>query len=342
MDSLERGKRKMFFVRLFRTAFFTAIPFILFHATTAPVEAQNPPPTAEEAEKSGSVSLVLSGPLQSDIYLTDFFVFEGLHYLSNLENITNRVTFYDNQPAFTPDSRSILYTAAYGDGNQEQTEIHRYYLSSRRITRITRTNESEYSATPIPNDRAITVVRVEADSVQHLWRMTLEGMDAELVLRDIAPVGYHVWGNEETVLLFILGNPPTLRVADVTNGQAQVVAENIGRSLHRIPNRNAWSFVQRVSDDEAWINEVNIGTREVSRIIRALDGGEFHAWTPEGVLLMASGGQIFQWDPELDRDWRRIANLNHMGLTFSRIAVSPDGTKIAIVGQPISESNPNP
>lgn len=331
----------MLFKQFFRTAFATAIPFILFHTTTAPVEAQDPPPKSEEAEKSENVPLVLSGPLQPDIYLTDLFVFEGLHYLSNLENITNRVNSYDNQPTFTPDSRSILYTAVYGEGNQEQTEIHRYYLSSRRITRITRTDESEFSAIPIPNDRAITVVRVEEDSVQRLWRMTLEGMDAELVFRDIEPIGYHVLGNEETVLLFVLGDPPTLRVADLTTDQAQVVAENIGRSLHRIPNRNAWSFVQRVSDDEAWINELNIGTREIHRIIRALGGGEFHAWTPEGVLLMASGGQIFQWDPELDRDWRSIANLNHMGLTFSRISVSPDGTKIAIVGQP-TESKPNP
>ena len=325
--------------RSLRTAFLTAIPFLVIHATTAPVDAQDPSQVAEEGEDT---LLVPTGPPQPDIYLADLSAFDGLHYLSNLENITNRLYFYDNQPAFTPDSKSILYTAAYDDGNDGQTEIHRYYPSSGRITRITRTEESEYSASPIPNDRALTVVRVEADSVQRLWRMTLEGMDAEVVLQDVAPVGYHAWGSEEMVLLFVLGDPPTLRVADVTTGQAQVVAENIGRSIHRIPDRNAWSFVQRVSDSEAWISEVNIGTLEVTRIIRAVEGGDFHAWTPEGVLLMASGGQIFQWDPEVDRNWRRVANLGHMRLTFSRIAVSPDGTKIAIVGLPIPDANPNP
>jgi hypothetical protein len=313
------------------------IPVLVMHMTTAPVEAQDPPPVAEESE--ADTVLVPTGPAQPDIYLADLSSFDGLHYLSNLENVTNRPYVYDNQPAFTPDSESLLYTAAYDDGNDGQTDIHRYYLASRRVTRVTRTDESEYSAASIPNDRAITVIRVEADSVQRLWRMTLEGMNAELVLRDVAPVGYHAWGSEEMILLFVLGDPPTLRVADVSSGQVQVVAENIGRSIHRIPNRNAWSFVQRVSDDEAWINEVNIGTREVNRIIRALDGGDDHAWTPDGVLLMASGGQLFQWDPELDRTWRRVANLDQMGLTFSRIAVSPDGTKIAIVGQPLRDGN---
>jgi hypothetical protein len=107
--------------------------------------------------------------------------------------------------------------------------------------------------------------------------------------------------------------------------------------MHKIPNRNAWSFVERVSANEAWINELNIGTREIRRLIQTVGGGEFHAWTPEGVLLMAMGSRIYQWDPEVNGDWLRITDLEGTGITVSRIAVSPDGTKIAIVGHPIPE-----
>ncbi len=271
-------------------------------------------------------------PPQTDVYVADLSVFEGLHSLRDVKNVTNRPEAYDNQPQFSPDSRSILFTAAQEDG---QTEIHRYYLSSGRTTRITRTKESEYSPTPIPGDRAFSAIQVEADLTQRLWRFTMEGMDAELVLRDVAPVGYHAWGNEQSVLLFVLGDPPTLQVADATTGVSEVVADSIGRSLHKIPNRNAWSFIERISATESWISQLNIGTHEIERLIRTRDGGDFHAWTPEGVLLMATGGQILQWDPEVDADvdtgWRVMADLGHMNLTFSRIAVSPDGTKIALV-----------
>ena len=139
------------------------------------------------------------------------------------------------------------------------------------------------------------------------------------------------------MLLHVQGEPPTARIADLTTGQSEVVASGVGRSLNKIPNRNAWSLVERVSDDEAWISEVNIGTHEIRRLILSVGGGEFHAWTPEGVLLMALGSRIYQWDPEVDGDWRRVADLADMGITVSRIAVSPDGSKIAIVGDPIPD-----
>ena len=289
---------------------------------------------------SAGSAVAQDAPPQTDIYVANLSVFDGLYLLDNVRNVTNRPESYDNQPQFTPDSRSILYTAAYDDGNDGQTEIHRYYLTSGRTTRITRTTESEYSPTPIPGDRAFSVIQVEADSTQRLWRFTMEGMDAEVVLREVAPVGYHAWGNEQSILMFVLGDPPTLQVADGATGVSEVVADSIGRSLHKIPNRNAWSFVERISPEESWISELDIGTHKIVRLIQTLDGGDFHAWTPEGVLFTASEGQLLQWDPEVDTEWRVMADLRHMNLTFSRIAVSPDGGQIALVSVPNFEDEP--
>jgi hypothetical protein len=305
------------------------------------LQAQQPGQSAQEP-----------APAQTDIYVADLSVFDGQHYLGPLQNVTRRSDTYDDQPMFTPDSRSLLYTTEYTDEDGVQTEIHRYYLSSRRQTRITRTEESEYSPTPVPGDRAFSAIRVEADSAQRVWRFTMEGMDAEALVRNLDAIGYHAWGNETTLLLYVLGDPPTVRIADVTTGESEVVAENVGRSLNRIPNRNAWSFVEMGPPGQTWINEVNIGTREVRRIVSAIGGGDFHAWTPTGVLLMAQGSRIFQWDPEamlepeVDRvelrpqfvdGWRLIADLEDMEMTISRLAVSPDGSKIAIVGEPVPQ-----
>ncbi len=306
------------------------------------VQVQEPEDTVEVQEPEDTTPVPV-GPPPPEIYVADLSVFDNLHYLGPLQKITNGTNAYDNQLMFTPDSRSLLYTTEHGYGQRVQTEIHRYYLSSRRETRITRTGESEYSPAPVPGDRAFSAIRVEADSTRRLWRFTMQGMDGEALFRNLNAVGSHAWGNESTVLLYVLGDPPdppTARIGDLTTGQSEVVARGVGRSMNKIPNRNAWSFVERISPVQARINEVNIGTREVREIIPTVGGGEFHAWTPEGVLLMVLGSVIYQWDPEVDLDWRRVVDLEDTVLTVTRIAVSPDGSKIAIVGDPIPEVEP--
>ena len=191
-----------------------------------PLEGQNPLPRTQEPEDTVLVQepgdsvlvqeledtvLVPVGPPKPEIYVADLSVFDGLHYLGPLQKVTNGTNSYDNQPMFTPDSHSLLYTTEYGYGERVQTEIHRYYLSSRREIRITRTDESEHSPTPIPGDRALSVIRVEGDSTQRLWRFTMQGMDGELLFRNLDAVANYVWGNESTVLLYVLGDPPTAR-----------------------------------------------------------------------------------------------------------------------------------
>ena len=126
---------------------------VLALALLAPLQLKGQDPLQPAQEPEDTV-LVPVGPVQPDIYVADLSGLDGLHYVGPLQNITNRTYSYDDQPVFTPDSRSLLYTTEYGYGDRVQTEINRYYLSSRRETRITRTEQSEYSPTPVPGDRA--------------------------------------------------------------------------------------------------------------------------------------------------------------------------------------------
>jgi len=302
-----------------------------------PVQATQEPEDTVLAQEPEDTVFVPVGPPKPEIYVADLSVFDGLHYLGPLQKVADGTNSYDTQPMFTSDSGSLLYTTEYGDGDRVQSEIHRYYLSSRRVIRVTRSDESEHSPTPVAGDRSFSAIRVEADSTRRLWRFTMQGMDGEVLFRDLDAVAHHAWGNESTVLLYVLGDPATVRIGDLTTGQTEVVAQGVGRSLNKIPNRNAWSFVERVSPSEAWISEINIGTREIRRRIETILGGGSHAWTPEGVLLMSRGSQIYQWDPEVDEDWRLVADLGDRVMTLSGITVSPDGSKIAMVAEPIPD-----
>ena len=92
-------------------------------------------------------------------------------------------------------------------------------------------------------------------------------MDPEVVLPNLDPVGYHAWADPNTLLLFVLGEPATLRLADLRTARVEIVAENVGRSIHKIPTRNAFSFTQRVSDDETWITELDPNTKETTHVL---------------------------------------------------------------------------
>jgi len=254
-----------------------------------------------------------------------------------LANITNSPG-YDNQPSFTPDGRSILFTSLRSGS---QTDIYRYDIASRSISQVTDTRESEYSPTVTPDGGHISVIRVEADGTQRLWRFTMDGRQPEVLLPNVKPVGYHAWVDDNTLVLFVLGQPATLQVANVRIGSSDVVVRDIGRSIQRIPSAATVSFVAREAAErqgdppKLHINELDARTRRATPLVHAVAGAREAdlAWTPDGTLLMADKNVLYGWRRG-DADWRKLVDLGAMGLRgVSRIAVSPKGDLIAIVTQ---------
>ena len=190
--------------------------------------------------------------------------------------------------------------------------------------------ESEYSATVTPLGNTFSVIRVEADSTQRLWQFDLDGGNPQVLLTDIMPVGYQAWGNANILGIFVLGSPATFQLADIRTGVGEIVAYNVGRSIHKVPNRHAISFTHRVP--EFWIKEIDIHSREVRPIVKLMDS-EFYAWTPDGSILSGSGSKLFRWSRIRGSDWEEVADFSDSGLqSISRLAVSPNGDWVAIVG----------
>jgi hypothetical protein len=194
--------------------------------------------------------------------------------------------------------------------------------------------ESEYSPTAIPGGAGISAVRVEADSAQRLWRFDPDGTNGEVLLPEPAPVGYHAWAGPRALALFVLGEPPTLQLVDLDAGTTQVVAEGIGRSLQPIPGSSDISFTRMNADGSSTIMRLRVDSRQTEPLVDAIDGGEFHAWAPNGRLLMGSGSKLFAWRPESTGGWREIADLAPQRVRITRVAVSPDGSHIALVVEP--------
>jgi hypothetical protein len=266
-------------------------------------------------------------PPATDIYLVELEMANGsIRTIGSPANATDRAA-YDNQPFFLPDGKSFLYTAYQEDG---QTDICRYDLANRSSQRLTTTSEGEYSPTIMPGGNSFSVIRVESDGTQRLWQFPICGGGPSLVLENVKPVGYHAWGNEKTLVLFVLGDPPTLQIADTGTGKADVILASVGRSLHKIPGKEAFSFVHKVSDGEWWIKRIDMANREVTPLTQTLQGSEDYAWTPDGSIIMGRGAKLYSW--KSGGDWQEVADFSKAGIdTVTRIAVSPTGNRLAFV-----------
>jgi len=255
----------------------------------------------------------------TDIYL--YRLSRLLPFGSRVVNITNR-SGYDNQPSW--DGSSILYTAQIGS----QTDIYRYRGGTH--VQVTDTPESEYSAALTPDGKAISVVRVEKDSTQRLWRFPNDGSAPTPVLRDVKPVGYFAWLDTTTLALFVLGNPNTLQIADTRTGSARIVTTNIGRSLQRVPRSRKVSYLHRAGAH--WqLETVDPGNLAIDTIAAMPDSAEFVAWRSENELYAAAGSRLLRLRLPA-KSWVEVADLSRHGLRHvSRLAFSPDGSTLALV-----------
>jgi hypothetical protein len=231
---------------------------------------------------------------------------------------------YDNQPAFSEDREHLYYTTIGADGH---ADVCRIRLADRSRRCWETTPESEYSAADAPMG-GVSVVRVERDSAQRLWRLR-DGGDPELLLPGLAPVGYYAWLDASRLVAFVLGTPPTLVLADLRTREHRVLASDVGRSIQRAP-AGGISYLQR--DGAAWlVRRFDPGSGATLAVARGLDGSDFHAWLPDGTLLMAVRNRVFAWDRGQWQEVTAFAGREHQEIT--RLATSPDGRWLAFVSQ---------
>ncbi len=270
------------------------------------------------------------GPPGTDIWVADLTIRAGRVTVGKPANVTARAG-YDNQPVFLSDGSGLLYTRIGAHG---QADIWRHDFATHTAHAVTTTPESEYSPTLMAGSGGISVVRVELDSTQRLWRLDADGGHPTLLLEKLKPVGYHAWAGDSSLALFVLGNPNALVLARLGPDRADTVARNIGRALQTIPGRRAVSFVLVVDSTESWLMELSADSGTVRRLVRLPHGAEFHVWAPGGLVLVSDGTRLFQWDSHSGAAWVAVADLGALGLKgVTRLAVSPSGDRLALVAR---------
>jgi len=132
-------------------------------------------------------------------------------------------------------------------------------------------------------------------------------------------------------MLFVLGESNTLQLYDLKTKSHEIIEEKIGRSLHKIPGEETVSYVLKKSDTEWVIRKFEPAAKATSDIVSTLPGSEDLCWTPDGKIMMSSDTKIYFIDPNNDKEWKTLSLQIPFTSKISRLAVSKDGKKLAVV-----------
>lgn len=265
-------------------------------------------------------------PPGTDIYLFDLAFKKGKFVLTNAVNISDRKG-YDNQPFFHPDKPLIYYTSADEEG---RTDILVYNYASNETQKLTNTHVREYSPTVTPNKKFISCIIQRDNGAQDLGKYPIDGGNAEIIIDNLT-VGYHVWRDDNTLFLFVLGQPNTLHEYSVADKTDKIISQNIGRSLHRVPGTTNISFVDKSSTEWA-IKKIKRKDGTIETVGKTLPGREDLTWTPGGKIIMSDGVKLFYWMPGKSNVWIPVDFPDGLSISeVTRLSVNTRGDKIAVV-----------
>ncbi len=266
----------------------------------------------------------VSAQSASEIYLFDFNATDL--ELTNGINITHHAG-YDNQPLFHP-TMSVIYYSSFNE--EGRSDIKFYHYLTGITSNLTSTLEREYSPTPTLDGKYISCIIQRDNGAQDLGQYPIAGGEAMTLVDDLV-VGYHAWVNEKNLILFVLGEPSTLRWYDLETKENKVLQSNVGRSLHRVPGKKTISFVYKPVGEDWLIMQLDNTTKKISTLIPTLPGREDLCWAPDGKILMSDGEAIYAYDPDNPAaEWKPLS-LDIRLKEITRLAMSPDGKKLAVV-----------
>jgi len=266
----------------------------------------------------------------TEIYVFDFKIWLDQYSISNPVNVSSNPGFYDNQPHFTPNGDTFLYSSADESG---KTDIYLFDFIGNERRRITYTPEaSEYSPIMTPEKGLFSCIILEDDGTQKLWKYFLDAPVASQVT-SIENVGYHAWLDDSNLALFIVGDKVnTLHLASTNRSGTQEIATKVGRAIYKVPNENKVSYVSMESSKKWIIMSYDVASGVKEEIVETLPNSQDYLWTPEGLILMGDGSKLYKFDPKTDTEWVELADLAAYGLNkFDRIAINNQVSKLAVV-----------
>lgn len=273
---------------------------------------------------TGLSSFVVAQQPNSEIFLfsieknADKFTFSGG------KNITNNAG-YDNQPSFSLDNRSILFTS---NRNGKDTNIYEYFLADGKTEQITTSEDNEYTAKDL-DGKTLNFIREGGGQVMTIFKYDRQTKQESPALKIKEPVAYYAFNAKGDALVWVRYAFFIHWVNTEKNINRFVTDYAQPSTPQLIPITDNFSFMKRLPNDELWIYEFNPSNQAIRPIAQPKDAKLTYCWLPDGTLLTGSGTKLFRFD---EKTWVEIADLASAGIKdIGRLAVNFDGKYLALV-----------
>lgn len=243
------------------------------------------------------------------------------------KNITNNAG-YDNQPSFTLNNRSILFTS---NRNNKDTNIYEYFLADGKTEQITISEDNEYTAKDF-DGKTINFIREGSDQTMTIFKYDRATKQESKALKIKEPVAYYAFNAKGDALVWVRYAFFIHWVNTDKNINRFVTDYGQPSTPQLIPNTDNFSFIKRLPNDELWIYEFNPTNQAIRPVVQPKDAKLTYCWLPDGTLLTGSGTKLFKFNEKIDKRWVEIADLASFGIKeIGRVAVSSDGKNLALV-----------
>ncbi|MFT5611615.1 MAG: Tol biopolymer transport system component [Arenicella sp.] len=276
---------------------------------------------------------------ETDIFLLDLKLDSDSMEISNAKNVTARPG-YDNQPYFTKNSESFVFSRDDG----YQTDIYEYDIAKQKTERLSRSDNTEFSPTPFLDGSNLAFVTDRSNSIWYASRDELDNpkwVFAENPIHE--PIGYFSWNHATGDILYWSQYGFSLTLAHESKTDVHYVSGNaIPSTPHIIPGTNRFSFVHRQANGDAWIKELDPISKAIRPLTPIVGSNANYTWAPDRSIVMIEGHTLYRWQETGSAIWEKISDLTSQGiLSASRVAISPNGKRMAIVGLPVESSAVN-
>jgi hypothetical protein len=269
--------------------------------------------------------------MNTEVYLCDIKSEYGGLIAYNFQNISNDEG-YDSQPSFANNN-----TVLFAGNNAGQTDIALYNISEKTKSWFNKTTKGgEYSPIQIPgSDTKTSAVRLDPDGLQRLYVYdAISNENIELI--EGLQVAYYDFYNAETIVASVLSDDTLdLVFSNLKFKKTDTILRNVGRSIHKVPDLNSMSYAAVNEDKNQEIYLLDMETMESFFVCQLPVGIQDYTWLNDSQIIIGSGSKLYIYDTFLNSDWEEVADLSDYNIKdISRLAVSPDGARLALVALP--------
>ncbi len=276
------------------------------------------------------ISTQIFSQTNTEVFLCDLMPEYGGLNIYSVKNISNDPG-YDSQPSF-PDDNTVFFAG----NNKGQTDIAKYVISNGiKSWYNVPTDGGEYSPTLIPNNTKVAAVRLDTNGLQRLYAYGDSTNDITELSIDLQ-VAYFAFFNDRKILASVLSDDRLdLVISEINSTKVDTLLTNSGRSIHKVPGSKSMSYTLQNQEKNQDLYLLDMANLESFFVCQLPIGIQDYVWLNDSQVLIGSGSRLYIYDTFLNSEWKEIADLTDYNIKdISRLAVSPNGKRLAIVAEP--------